>query len=157
MRKYLFDSNILIFFHHFTPIAYHTRFWNELRSHIIDGNIVLLSSIVEECKDSDLRDWLEGLGEEIVKVDKDILSRSMEIDREHRVSKISQEGRVHSKADTHLIAYAQKSGHAILTYEKRRRKKRESKKIPDVCDELGIHCERLTEKVLDELKFVGCG
>lgn len=156
MRRYLVDANILINFSIFAPIKYHQNFWRELAKQINHGNLVLLDAIAHECKNEELKVWLEQVKNSIIKVDDDIKQRATAINREHNIITTSPTGQVKSAADTHLIAYAQKRGLAIFTYEGRRRSERDPKKIPDVCRDVGVHYQRFSVRVMDELAFAEC-
>lgn len=156
MTRYLIDANILINFNIFTPMKYHQNFWRELARQISDGHLILLDTIANECKNRELVAWLSGIKESIVKVDNDIRQMAADVNQKHQLITRGPAGQIKSEADTHLIAYAQKHGLAIFTYEGRRRSDKDPKKIPDVCRDMNIPYRRFSIRVMDELSFSRC-
>lgn len=150
---YLLDANVLITAHNFYyPVNAVPEFWEWLAFKAADGQIKMPIETYEEVRDGssdEERDLLFGwitqeenkaalvLDEE---VDLDLVTRVVEMGYAGDLTdqEIEQLGR-----DPFLIAYAlhNPGGRCVVTTETSSpRKQRQNRKIPDVCNALGVAC-----------------
>jgi hypothetical protein len=133
--KYLADTNVLIGFSLWKPIALpnlNLIFWNKLSEALEKDKWTLLDVVVDEILyDKDLKKWCteqknKGL---LKKISDDDKNRAVEINNRY---KMIDAATANSTVDTYLIAYAEANGVGIFS--------RESPgngglyKIPDVCN-----------------------
>ena len=156
MVRYLIDTSILISFDIFTPQKYHHNFWQELAQQVERGNIVVLDSIANECKNARLNKWIKQLQPWVVAVDDNIRQKALAINKQYRMITVDPTGQPKSVADTHLIAYANRYGLGIFSYETIQRDPQGPPKIPDVCRAMNIPYERFSSKVMRGLAFAKC-
>ena len=146
---YLLDANVLITAHNsYYPIDQVPEFWSWLHYHGKSGRIKIPREILEEVlggnkeddlllqwlKDREIREALTFDGSADADVLRVVISTGYAADLSD--DEIEQLGR-----DPFLIAYALKNGHCVVTTEvSRPSKRRQNRKIPDVCKDLSVEC-----------------
>ncbi len=153
--KYLLDTNILIGFSLWKPIALklNENFWLQFSDALKNDEWVLLDVVVNEVKgDKDLIKWCKeqkknGL---IKRINDDNRNRAVKINNQYTM--IDQTtGK--STVDTYLVAYAETNNLGIFSRESQRINQTYLYKIPDVCKELGIKRLSKPKAFLREIGF----
>lgn len=148
---YLLDANVLITAaRDYYPIDQVPEFWEWLKFQADSGNVKLPVEVLEEVlegrKENDpLLDWLkgEGISESLClkgEVDSAILQHV--VCKGYAPDLTDSEIEVIGR-DPFLIAHAlaDPSVRTVITIEVRKpSKKRQNRKVPDVCDDLSINC-----------------
>ncbi len=155
---FLIDSNSLITSHlTFYPFDFAQGFWEQMESHIEQGNIVILDVVKDEIlkgKDS-LQNWMEqiNIGTLIDHRDIQILQKYGEVLQHvqdnpvYQVSALTEWSR-QTVADPWLIATAAVHGYTIVSFEVNNkglnsRNPSKNAKIPDVAEQFDVKVENL--------------
>ncbi len=147
---YVIDTNILINWSIFTPMEFHTTFWKQLSDCIQSKQIIVIQDVADECKFGLLKGWVTE--QTIIPIDDGVRQRAIEINDKYTL--ITQKsGSTKSEADPVIIAYAEKNHYGVFSYESKKKPFDNVNKIPDVCEDLDISCERWTAKILKEINF----
>jgi hypothetical protein len=156
--KYLLDTNVLIGFALWKPIAlnFNNNFWSKLSETLSKDDWVLLNVVVDEINkgysNSELKRWCEKQKRSgfMRKLSDQNKNRGIEINNKYEmIDQYTQK----SKIDTYLIAYAEEQGLGIFSRESYRKNSNFLYKIPDVCDKLKIKRLRKPKAFLTEIGF----
>ena len=55
---YIIDANILILFNDYTPENIHKAFWRQLAEVVVEGKIIIIRDVADECKYGDVSNYL---------------------------------------------------------------------------------------------------
>ncbi|MBP9686451.1 MAG: DUF4411 family protein [Candidatus Doudnabacteria bacterium] len=150
---YLIDTNILIEFDKWLPIALNGVFWSKLEEALKAGQWILLDVVVDEIKyNKDLMNWCkkqQGAGL-VTKVSDENRARALEISSQYS---IIDPATGNSTVDTYIIAYAEERGLTVFTREARRKSTTDRYKVPDVCTELGVNSIFRPLSFLNSIKY----
>ena len=152
-RIYILDTNVLIDFSVWIPIALNKTFWDGLEESLKDNKWVLLDVVVDEIKyNPELEKWCEkqkrnGL---VKKIEDHNRERAIEINNTY---KMIDESDGNSTADTYIIAYAEKNKLSIFSRESFKIKENGLLKIPEVCQKLNIITIKRPVKFLESISF----
>lgn len=148
--KYVIDTNILIKFERFAPPEFHQTFWKYLLKNVENGNIIIIEDIDKEWKAGKLK---KPFSKHITKVADNVREKAVQINNKYGLITEDIGGKIKSKADPVLIAYAQVHNCSVFTDEGYRKTSNDPMKIPDVCKQLNIHCQRLPSHVFEAIDF----
>ena len=152
-KIYLLDTNVLINFSLWLPIACHDTFWAKLAESLARGEWVLLDLVIKEIRYSpDLQKWCkEQERSSLVKaVGDDHKSRGVEINSQY---KMIDEATQKSTVDTYIIAYAEANKLVVFSRESAMKPNGPLYKIPDVCSALGVERIAKPEVFLKAINF----
>jgi hypothetical protein len=150
--KYSLDTSSLIngFRLHY-PYLNCPRLWNEHFPELVARGDLRATEEVRvelERQDDELVEWIKNYSSLFIEVDETIQLEVKAILKSHP-GLIHARGRGHSGADPFVIALAKLHLATVVTEEGRSGSPKHPK-IPDVCDELGVPCIRLTDLIIDE-------
>lgn len=157
-EKFLIDSNSFIApFKLYYSFDLLPKFWEQLKSEIVEGNIFLLDMVKEELQkgDDELSTWVNHFNKDIILSHKDasiignyaaVLNyiQTCGFYKTKALSDWSKE----SVADPWLIATAVTYGYTIITFETKSgnldvRAQSGRAKIPDISEKFGVKCNNL--------------
>lgn len=157
-EKFLIDSNSFIApFKLYYPFDLLPKFWEQLKSEMVEGNIVLLDMVKEELQkgDDELSIWVKDINKDIILSHKDIsiinnyaaVLNHIQTCGFYKAKALSDWSK-ESVADPWLIAAAVTYGYTIITFETKSgnldaRAQCGRAKIPDVSRKFGVKCENL--------------
>lgn len=137
-KIYLIDTNVLIDFAIWIPIALNNVFWSKLEESLRNGEWILLDVVVDEIMYMpELKKWCQKQkGAGLVKnISDDNRNRAIEINNTYpMIDKVTSK----STVDTYLIAYAEANNLTIFSRESPRKSNTDPYKIPDTCASLKI-------------------
>ena len=108
--------------------------WKNIDNLISEKRIVTCSEILEEVNDKELKTWFKQLTGVVLPIDDEIQENVRKVVTTN--PQLIDFKNVKSSGDAFLIATAMKYGYTVITEENKRGKK----KIPYVCNNLGISC-----------------
>jgi hypothetical protein len=139
--KYIIDASSLLSQKEGEP---HNRktyvtMWENIERYIKEQKIITCSEIAEEVQDKEISDWLSLLPCTVLEIDDDVQSNVVTVVTSNpRLIEFQQNK---SSGDAFLIATAMKHRLIVVTEER----KSSPKKIPQVCQNLGIDCININE------------
>ncbi len=147
---YLFDANVLITAsNNYYPLDWVPEFWDWIDHQATNGNIKLPVEVLDEVlagsrKEDPLLDWIiprVGILRFKENVDPSLVSKVV---IEGYAPDLTDDELIEIGQDPFLIAYAlaQTAERCVVTVEVTSpRKKRQNRKIPDVCNYFGVNCQ----------------
>ncbi len=144
----IIDTNFLIEYKNIMPIKYFPLFWERLKDHINNGDIIVLDCVAQEFRDKGYEKWKKEIK---ITDSKKLRVKSIELNEKYKLADNNND----SNADPFIVAIAQQySKKFVFTLEKSRQSNKKDKyTIPDVCRDLDIPCESSFEKLLEVIKF----
>ena len=155
---FLIDSNSLISpYQLYYPFDFASRFWDQLKEKIEDGNVIILDVIKDELMkgNDELSKWINQFNHNLIldRRTSEILENYGKVLNYIQASGLYKEKALTewsnvNVADPWLIAVALTFGHTIITFEKhnggiKAMSQLGSAKIPDVCRAFDIECRDL--------------
>ena len=139
---YVFDTSIWIDIRRACPPDVFVTLWAEIAGAIAAGSLRCPDVVLTEVERTSVRDGLDvtlkrypGL---FVPLDLS-LQQALQQVMNYGSDLVDPTGQV-DKADPYLIALAYMNSGTVVTDERRRRGTTGRKKIPDVCDDMGVPC-----------------
>ena len=148
---YLLDANLLITAHRsYYPIDQVPEFWGWLQHQGESGNVKIPLEIIEEImagrKENDrLLDWItDPLNEQALRLEEDVDPGWVrKVVSEGYADDLTDDEVERLGRDPFLIAYAASDAAVrcvVTTETSKPRAQRQNRRIPDVCNTLGVHC-----------------
>ena len=147
---YLFDANVLITASNmYYPLDGVPEFWEWIDYHATNGRIKLPDEVLDEVlagskKEDALLDWMTAHKEVLrlkEKVDPSLVNKVV---TEGYAPDLTDDELIEIGQDPFLIAYAltKTAERCVITVEvSSPSKKRQNRKVPDVCNNLGVNCQ----------------
>ncbi|MCC7369169.1 MAG: DUF4411 family protein [Chloroflexi bacterium] len=139
---YVFDTSVWIDIRRGCPPDIFVQLWEAIAAAVVSGSLRCPDVVLAEVERLSVRDGLDATlkGYDGLFVPLDVpLQQALQDVLVHGQDLVDPTGQV-DKADPYLIALAYLNGGKVVTDERRRRAPSGRKKIPDVCDDLGVPC-----------------
>ena len=140
-RRYIMDTSSLLSQKENEPHDRKTfvTMWLNIERLIKEQRIVVCSENVDEIHDEEISKWLSGLQCNVVEIDDEVQRNVIKVVTTYPLLVDIHKNK--SSADPFLIATALKYGLVVVSEEK----KGSLKRIPDVCNGLGVDCVNINE------------
>ena len=152
-KVYVIDTNTLIGFSIWNPIALNSHFWTKLEEALKEKRWILLDVVVEEIKyNKPLEDWCKKQKKDSLVTEITENDRNYAVEINNKYPMIDQTT-FKSTVDTYLISYAVNNKVAIFTREIQKTTEEDLYKIPDVCGILQVECTKKPQDFLESIDF----
>jgi hypothetical protein len=152
-KVYLPDTNILIGFSLWLPLALHKVFWTRLAESLEMGEWVLLDVVMKEIKyNPELEKWCKDQEKKglVITLEDSYRDRGAEINNLYKMIDATTQK---STVDTYIIAYAEANKLILFSRESPRKSTNDLYKIPDVCSLLNVERIAKPEAFLKAISF----
>jgi predicted regulator of amino acid metabolism with ACT domain len=133
-KKYIFDTSSFLSQKDNEPHRrrLYKRLWENIDELIHQGCIVTCSEVKEEIKDEDIKEWFIGINCEVLDINEAVQKNVIKVVTTK--PELIDFKQIKSSGDAFIIATAMEYGLIVVTEEN----KDSPKKIPQVCEALGI-------------------
>lgn len=139
--RYIIDTNSILAQKEGEPYRRNVfrTLWSNIEKLITEKSLVMCQENRLEVEDEDIQKWLNSLSIVVLPIDDEIQANVTKVVTTN--PKLIDFKEVKSSGDAFLIATAMKYGLTVITEEN----KKSNKKIPYVCENMGVPCINLLE------------